>query len=250
MGSLPDSFEDFSNYETEVFDRVEDKYSEDLRQLAEVNFESQIPKSDIKEQVEWLESRFYEINPEFYKERFDNEYLNMIYSSLLPQERSELQSTVVHPSDTFESYKDFKKYDSVALDPTIIFEILNEGLRSYYLDGRKMLEWTDTINVLDEAQKRSEIYVPSDLGTKTNRKDMLGQIRPAKLFIEGFNNIDMGQNIEVPRGHEHLEEDLLIGSQAEQTGENVLILSYDPDFFSAVSEHYDVDVSDPILREE
>lgn len=248
MTELSEDFEDFLDYESDVFQRIEDRYSEELRQLVENQYTSQIPKGDIKPQVRWLESRFHEISPEFYEEKFSHPYLNDIYSSLLPQNVNEAQNTVIH-TDPLNSYREFENYDAIVLDHCIIFEILEKGDRSYYLDGLNTANWIDTMNTLDEAQKRSEIYVPSDLNTKTNRKDKLGQVKPAKLFIEGFKNLDLDQEIQIPSGHNHLEEDLLIGSQAEKIGENALILTYDSDFFSAVPHHYDIESSVPIVEE-
>jgi len=243
--ALSDTFEEFLNYETEVFERLEQKYSEDIRRKAEARYGSRIPYGLIDQQVKWLESRFYSFIDDFYVEKTGFEALDKIYSSILPQNQS--RQKIVHGK--LDYIDDFERYDAVVLDHCVIFDLFGKSIRQYYDEGINIQDWEETYGIIHGAAERSELYVPSDLTEKCDRKDFLGNIKASKLFIDEFKTIDMTAELDVPPNHEAIEEDLLIGSEAEQLGENVLVLSFDGDFHGAVSHHFDIEAAAPVKHD-
>lgn len=240
--TLPDDFDEFLDYETEVFDRLEEKYSSEIRQRTEERYKSQVPDDDLEKQVRWLESKFYSFIDEFYIEKTGNKTLDSVYSSVLPQTWDSKKV----PHDRLNWVESFEQYDAIVLDHCVVFDILTKSDRQYYYEGKNVQDWEETLDVIHEATEASKLYVPSDLVEKTNKSGYLGNNEPAKLFTEGFETIDMNAEIDLPGNHEHLEEDLIIGSKSEKLGENVLILTYDSDFDSAVEHHFDIEAAAPI----
>jgi len=248
VSSLSDSFDDFLNYETEVFDRIETRYDEETREKAASNFESQIPKGPLERQVEWVKSRLYEVTDQFSTDIYENPILNQIRSSVEPLEGGEDNETVHNKPKLVEN---LDQYDAVVLDHCVAFSITEKSSNKYYSDGREESDWEDVLNFVDEASRKSEVYVPSDLVRKSDRNKFLGQKQAVKLFVEGFNTLNMAKSYEVPHPHlEHLREDLLIGSLSESKGKNVLISSFDSDMGGAVEHHYDIDSAWPLLKED
>jgi hypothetical protein len=244
-GGLSESFEDFLDYETEVFDEIEDRYSPAVRKRAEASYRSQIPDAPLDSQVEWLESRFYSFLPGFFVDMYENKGLNDLRASIDPLEGEGLDCVhgeLVGP-DSLE------RYDAVVLDHCTVFDVLNKSRRQYYSNGRKMTGWEDTLEFIDRADQESEVYVLSDIVRKTDRNQFLGQKEGARILKSSFGNVDISGSFEAPDGHGHMVEDMHIGSEAEDLGENVLIATYDSDFMSAVSHHYDIEAYNPMSED-
>lgn len=243
---LPDTFDEFvhnANRE-EVLERVEQKYDEEVREVAEQLYGSEIPAVDADRQLDWLESRFYKHIESFREERFQTPVLNDVYSSVLPRS-IESEDTII---STFDYVQDFNGYDAVVLDHCVAFQILEKSTFQYYSEGRRYQDWTEAMEILDEAAQSTEVYVPADLTEKTDRIEFLGQIEGAKILTEDFNTMEIDRDVEVPEGLEHMEEDFGIGSSAADLGDCVMVLSYDGHFFKTISKHHPIDVFTPTRK--
>lgn len=241
---LSDDFTSFLDYETEVFDRIEQEYSTDIRTALEQRYKDQIPEGDLTDQVGWLESRLYTVDDRFSVDQYNNDTLNNIHASIEPFDDAGIDYvTGVEPSPIEPA-----DYDAVVLDHCVVFRVLDRGGMQFYQEQREQRDWQDVLTFIDTADQETDVYVLDDLSQKLDRVDFLPQQHAAGLFEDGFKTLSLSDPFDPPEGYDHMEEDLQIGALAETCGDDVIVATNDSDFDGAVSHFYDIEAGDPLLE--